>query len=54
MGKKGDKVELRIADDRDSEIARNSSVEWALARLRELRRPLPPGFKFDRIEANER
>ena len=28
--------------------------EAAIEGLRKLRRPLPPGFKFDREEANER
>ncbi len=52
--KEGDRIEIRIAGRREFEIARDGSVEKALARIRKLRRPLPPGFKFDRLEANER
>jgi antitoxin MazE len=35
-------------------LTRDRRREEALKRLRALRRPLPPGFKFDREEANER
>ena len=52
--KEGDQIEIRIAGSREFEIARDRSVEKALERIRELRRPLPTGFKFDRQEANER
>ncbi len=52
--KEGDRIEIRVADDRTFEISRDRSRETALARLRALRRPLPPGFRFDRDEANER
>lgn len=52
--KEGDQIEVRIAGARQFEIGRDRSREQALARLRRLRRPLPAGFKFDRIEANER
>jgi antitoxin MazE len=50
----GDEIEIRIAGTRRFEIARDRKAEKALARIRRLRRPLPPGFKFDRLEANER
>ena len=52
--KEGDRIEVRIAGDREFEIERDRSRERALERLRRLRRPLPVGFKFDRVEANER
>ncbi|MGD0889859.1 MAG: AbrB/MazE/SpoVT family DNA-binding domain-containing protein [Acidobacteriaceae bacterium] len=52
--KEGDQIEVRIAGARQFEIGRDRSLEQALARLRRLRRPLPAGFKFDRVEANER
>jgi len=52
--KEGDQIEVRIAGARQFEIGRDRSREQALARLRRLRRPLPAGFKFDRVEANER
>ena len=52
--KAGDQIEVRIAGARQFEIGRDRSREQALARLRRMRRPLPAGFKFDRVEANER
>jgi antitoxin MazE len=52
--KKGDKIEITITGMRRFEIGRDRRREEALKRLRALRRPLPPGFKFDREEANER
>jgi antitoxin MazE len=50
----GDDIEIRIAGDRAFAIERDQSRKEALARLRALAWPLPPGFKFDREEANER
>jgi antitoxin MazE len=52
--KEGDQVEVRLAGDRDLVLDRDHTREEALNRLRALRLPLPPGFKFDREEANER
>jgi antitoxin MazE len=52
--KEGDQIEIRIADDRVFKVRRDPSKNRALARLRKLRRPLPPGFVFDREEANAR
>jgi antitoxin MazE len=52
--KEGDDIEITVAGDRRFEVARDRSRERALGRLRRLARPLPPGFKFDRDEANER
>lgn len=52
--KAGDQIEIRIAHKRAFEVSRDQSRERALARLRKLRRPFPPGFVFDREEANER
>ncbi len=52
--KEGDQIEIRIAGQRVFEISRDQSKAKALARLRKLRRPLPPGFVFDREEANAR
>jgi antitoxin MazE len=52
--KEGDQIEIRIVGSREFEITRDPSVEKALKRIRQLRRPLPSGFKFDRQEANER
>ncbi len=52
--KEGDRIEIQIAGRREFEIARDRSTEQAIERIRRLRRPLPPGFTFDRLEANER
>ncbi len=49
----GDEVELRRADGVRIEI-RKVSREEAIARIRELAKPLPLGWKFDRDEANAR
>jgi antitoxin MazE len=52
--KEGDQIEVKIAGPREFEIRRDRSREEAIEQLRKLRRPLPPGFTFDRSEANER
>lgn len=52
--KEGDQIEIRIADTRTFDVSRDNSRQAALERIRKLRRPLPPGFTFDREEANER
>jgi antitoxin MazE len=52
--KEGDLIEIRIAQDRVFEVGRDRSKHRALARLRKLRRPLPPGFVFDREDVNAR
>jgi antitoxin MazE len=50
----GDQIEIRIAGRREFEVARDRGAEKAMERIRRLQRPLPRGFKFDRLEANER
>jgi len=52
--KEGDEIQIGIAGSREFEVARDSSQREALERIRRLRRPLPPGFRFDRLNANER
>lgn len=52
--KEGDEVEVRVAGKRTFDVARDRSLERALERMRALRKPLPPGWKFDRDEANSR
>jgi antitoxin MazE len=52
--KSGDEIEIVLRGERVFEVERDSSRERALARLRELRKPLPKGFRFDRNEANAR
>ncbi len=49
----GDDIEIRITGKREFEVTKDNAREKALARIRQLRRPLPAGFVFDRIEANE-
>ena len=50
----GDEITIEVADERTFRVARDRSKEDALARLKALARPLPPGFRFSREEANER
>lgn len=52
--KEGEEIEIRIVDKRVFEVSRDQSKSRALARLRRLRRPLPPGFVFDREETSTR
>lgn len=52
--KSGDEVEIVLRGDRVFQLERDSSRERALLRLRELKKPLPKGFRFDRDEANAR
>jgi antitoxin MazE len=52
--KEGDEIEIRVVGDRSFEVQRDKKVERALSRLRKLRRPLPPGFVFDREDVNAR
>ena len=52
--KEGDEVEVRVAGTRTFDLDRDKRRERALARLKEFRWKLPPDWKFDRDEANER
>lgn len=52
--KEGDEVEVRVAGPRTFDVDRDRRRERALARLKEFRWKLPPGWKFDRDEANAR
>jgi antitoxin MazE len=52
--KAGDDIEIRIAGAREFQVDRDQTRERALRRMRESRLTLPPGFRFDRNEANER
>lgn len=51
--KEGDDVEITPVRD-GLVIAPDRRKEAIIARLRELSSPLPPGYRFDRDEANER
>ena len=52
--KEGDEVEVRLAGDHTFEIDRDHSRDRALARISASRWELPPGWKFDRDDANSR
>ena len=52
--KEGDEVELKAGRGRTVELSRDERTDLAIKRIRELARPLPPGWKFDRDEANAR
>lgn len=52
--KEGDQIEIHARSSRRLEIGKDSRREDALTQIRKLRRPLPPGFTFDRFEASSR
>lgn len=52
--KEGDEVMLTGKQDGSLEVAASRTREEALARLRALRVPMPPGFKFNREELYDR
>lgn len=52
--KEGDEVEIHVAGDRSFAVERDCSRGQALARIRALSKQLPPGWHFDRDEANAR
>jgi antitoxin MazE len=52
--KEGDDIQVHVAGDRTFEIDRDRERARALEAIRKLRRPLPPGWSFDRDDANAR
>lgn len=50
----GDEIEIQVAGARAFEIKKSPQPRELLAQLRKFRGRLPAGFKFDRLEANER
>jgi antitoxin MazE len=50
----GDDIEIMVAGAREFQVERDKSRERAPARLREPKKPLPKGFRFDREEAKAR
>lgn len=52
--KAGDEVNIRVARPDDLAVERKPTREELIERIRKLGTPLPPGFKFDRQEANAR
>jgi antitoxin MazE len=52
--KQGDEVSIRITGPREITIEGRMSREEAIRRIRELSRPLPADYKFNREELHER
>jgi antitoxin MazE len=52
--KEGDSIEVHVAGRRTFEVERAPTPQDLLRRLRKFRGRLPGGFRFDRLEANER
>ena len=52
--KEGDDIEIMIAGSQAFEVSKTPDATDILTRLRQFRGRLPAGFKFDRLEANER
>lgn len=52
--KAGDDIEIDVADSRRFEVSVAPSRAELLARLHKYRGLIPKGFRFDRLEANER
>jgi antitoxin MazE len=52
--KPGDEIEITVSNGRRFEVARDRTIERALASIRKFRGRMPAGFKFDRGVANER
>jgi antitoxin MazE len=52
--KAGDEVDIRVVGERAFDVDVDRSRERALERLKELRKPLPKGWSFDREEAVSR
>lgn len=50
----GDDIQVEVVGARILQVERTPDAKALLARLRKYRGRLPAGFKFDRIEANER
>ena len=52
--KEGDRVEIHVADRRSFAVEKTPTSKQLLERLQKYSGRLPAGFKFDRLEANER
>ena len=50
----GDEIEISVTGKRQFKASRPPTKAEAIESLRRLARRLPPGFRFDREEANER
>lgn len=52
--KEGDSLDIQVAGARAIVVATTPDTKALLARLRRFRDSFPPGFAFDRLDANER
>ena len=52
--KEGDEIDIQVTGAKSVEVEKTPSVQELLERLRKYRGRLPEGFRFDRLEANER
>ena len=52
--KEGDDIEIAVVGKRAFEVSKTPETAEILTRLRQFRGRLPSGFRFDRLEANER
>jgi len=52
--KEGDDIQVHVAGARVLEVEKTPQARELLERLRKYRGRLPAGFRFDRLEANER
>jgi antitoxin MazE len=52
--KEGDEIEVEVTGTKRLEVTRTPETRELLARLRKYRGRMPKGYKFDRLEANER
>ncbi len=52
--KEGDDIEIHVLGEKVLEVTKTPSTQELLGRLRKYRGRLPKGFRFDRLEANER
>lgn len=52
--KEGDAIDIEVGDDNTLRVSRQDERDRAIAELRARATPLPPGYKFNRDEANER
>ena len=52
--KEDDNIDLHVEGARSIAIGKSPGAKALLARLRKWRGRLPEGFRFDRLEANER
>jgi antitoxin MazE len=52
--KEGDSIEIHVADRRSFAVEKAPTSKQLLEQLRKYRGRLPAGFRFDRLQANER